>query len=69
MVESIGTDDPREVDYLRSRWSSQLLAMELENSGPGILPYCSSATTSEHVFRVTDCIAVMHRGVMSPRPA
>ena len=31
MLESIVREDPRELGYLRSRWSSQLLAMELEN--------------------------------------
>ena len=31
MLESIAREDPRERGYLRSRWSSQLLAMELES--------------------------------------
>ena len=31
MLESIVREDPRELGYLRSRWSSQLLAIELEN--------------------------------------
>ena len=30
MLESLVREDPRELGYLRSRWSSQLLAMELE---------------------------------------
>ena len=31
MLESLVREDPRELGYLRSRWSSQLLAMELES--------------------------------------
>ena len=31
MLESIMKEDPRELGYLRSRWSSQLLAIELAN--------------------------------------
>lgn len=31
MLETIVREDPRELGYLRSRWSSQLLARELES--------------------------------------
>ena len=55
MLESIVREDPRELGYLRSRWSSQLLAIELESrSGVGSRPR----------FRLRDRI----RSTTSPAP-